>query len=210
MVAILARRTPLKEDWSPSLRDRWLRRALLLPLVVALPVLVGGGVIGLVLVVLGTRVPDDGTGEVLISLARFPFFGAAGWTLAQLAMWREQKRRTSTGDVASAGVTAIGCVLSTLLLWTSPRAGIFLPLLTSALSALSLGAFVAMLVFSKGKLSGRPWSRKPSHDVQDRINRKKVLHLLVQRGVADLDTQQQAAMHELPVGAWSRLDDVRE
>lgn len=206
--AICARRAPLKAKEPLPRRSRWLSRLVVRPFMVLATVLVaGGGVLGLGLVTLGTKASDDGTGEVLLALSRFAFFGAAGCSLALLAGWREQKRRPYTGEVPLAGVTAVACGISTLLLWPSPRAGQFLPLLTAAVTALSLGVFLAMLVGSRGKLPGNPWSHKPSYDVQDRINRKKVLQILVQRGVAHLDTAQQAAMHEMPVGSWHQLDD---
>ncbi|MCD0447268.1 hypothetical protein LO763_27000 [Glycomyces sp. A-F 0318] len=177
--------------------------------------LLGAPLIGLVLVALGAAQGSQEAADGWISAATFMFVLGVIAAGTALSLWRERRRRSSI-ELVMNGVNALasGAAIAVLAV-AAVSGGPWLPLLMIAAALLSAVAFVLVLV---SKPEGRAKRRKPPRrgprgsDKRARAlkARKRLLEVLVHRGLADLDEGDRIRVAEMPLGYWSELDGLDE
>lgn len=178
--------------------------------------LFGASVVGLVLVAIGCTRDGADAAQSWFSLASFAFVVTVIAVLTFLSMWWETRRRSLMVLVFNL-VTVLASVAAFVVLAVSSASadGAWLPLLM--LAAAVLGA-VSLALGLMSKPEGRKKSRKPprrgprSSDKRARAlrARKRLLEILIHRGLVDLDEGDRIRVAEMPLGYWSELDGLDE
>lgn len=173
----------------------------------------GAAVIGLVLVALA---PAQSTGaEGLLWLARLAFGLAILMAGLGLSTWWETRRRSAYG-VATAAVPAIGAGAGYVLVLVLDLPE--MPWLSAlALVAAILGtARLVLELVSKpegGATNRKPPPRGPrgsGRRVRASKARDRLLEILIQRRLVEVDEGDRIRLREMPLGYWSELDGLDE
>lgn len=181
--------------------------------VAAVP-LAGSSLIGLVLVAFGCNATSADAAQDWFSLANFAFVFATVAAVTTFTIWWETRRRSVVLLIINA-LSLIGSAAAyTVLAVSSATAESWLPILMLAsglVSAVTLG----LGLFSKpeGRRNSRkPPRRGPRGDKRARAMRarKRLLEVVVHRGLVKLDEADLIRVGEFPLGYWSELDGLDE
>lgn len=181
--------------------------------ILAVPTL-GAALVGFVLVAIGCAKGGAESAD-WFSVATYMFVIAVIVVLTALRMWWQTRRRSPITLILN-GVTVIASAAAyTVLAVSSVSAGrSWLPLLMIAAGVL---AAVALVLELRSKPEGRPKSRKPPRRgprgaKRARVlrARKRLLEVVVHRGLVDLDEADRIRVGEMPLGYWSELDGLDE
>lgn len=161
----------------------------------------GSSVVGLVLYLLG----------VSPIMLRVLFVLAIGVSVLMLIFWREDRERSPVKVLLAGGSGAVSLV-TYFLMRSGPeeQADAWAALLMLIAAVVGLGAAVVMVVAAKPdpkRPRRRRMSLSPGKDIAYVRARKQALHILVERGLAQVDTDRQKQMAEMPLGTWYTLDE---
>lgn len=172
---------------------------------------VGSPVIGLSLVVASSLLGSSSTADELVLGACYSFVVAIITALTTLSIWWHTRRRGVVEVVVAvvtltASATALGVYLV-----SDVRGAPWLPVF--AVGALACGLVVLVLGLVS-KPEGRARSRRPpprgprGSDKRARAlrARKRLLQVLIDRRLVDVDQADQIRLAEMPLGYWSELD----
>ncbi|THV29525.1 hypothetical protein [Glycomyces paridis] len=178
--------------------------------IIAVPAL-GAGLVGFALVAVGTR---PGAAENWLSLASFLFLLAVVAVCSSLGYWWQTRRRSLVFAASDAGAVLGSGAAFAVLFATHATVSSWLVVLMAATGVLGLVSLVLALA---SKPEGRPKQRKPPRrgprgDKRARAlrARKRLLEILVHRGLVDLDEADRIRVGEMPLGYWSELDGLDE
>lgn len=179
--------------------DRVIRAiGLVLMGILAIPAF-GASVVGLVLFLVGVD-------PVVV---RIFFVVAAGFPVAMVLTWWDTRERGLVRITAS-GSSGLVSLVAYLLMRSGPMADRDAWAALFMLVAVVTGvvAAVVMLVASKAPEQRRrgPRGLSPAKGVGYLQARNRVLGILVERGVVELDPDMQKKMTEMPLGCWHELD----
>lgn len=173
----------------------------------------GPSAVGLGLLVLSEVLSGRGAVDDVLLGSRFAFIVATIAALTYISVWWQTRRR-GTFEVVVGATTSIASstACGTYLLIGAPDAPW---LLVSILCAAISG--VALLIVELGsKPEGRVKSKKPplrgprreGRRAQILRARKRLLRVLVDRGLVKLDDADLIRVGEMPLGYWSELDGL--
>ncbi|GAA4429354.1 hypothetical protein GCM10023169_31630 [Georgenia halophila] len=194
---VFARRPPRAPDETTA--DRVIRAiGLVLTAIVAIP-LIGASVVGLVLVLAGAD-------PVLL---RIVFVMAAGVPVAMLLAWWEDRDRGLV-KLLVAGGSGLVSLVAYLVMRSAPgdQGDVAAALLMILAAVTGAAAAAVMLVASKPpeRELRRPRTVNPWIGMRYYAARKKVMAILVERRLTDLDEDEQQRVLEMPLGSWHELD----
>lgn len=176
--------------------------------------LFGSAVVGMMLVVVSTGHQDDA--ELPLWLARIAFVLAVLIAGSGLSMWWDTRRRSLFGVVAAAVVAVPSVVTYVVLLVsdfpTMPWLSVFV-LVAGIISGIHLILELRSTPEGRSKKSRKPPKRGPrSSSKRHRAEkaRARLLEVLIQRRLVDLDEGDRIRLREMPLGYWSELDGLDE
>ncbi|PRY60967.1 hypothetical protein [Glycomyces artemisiae] len=185
--------------------------------IAAIP-LAGASLIGLVLVALGCNETGADAAQDWFSLATTAFVVATVAAVVAFTIWWETRRRSVALLIINA-LNLIGSAAAyTVLAVSTATAESWLPVLMLA-SGLVSAATLGLGLFSKpeGRTNNRrkslkPPRRGPRGDKRARAlrARKRLLEVVVHRGLVKLDEADLIRVGEFPLGYWSELDGLDE
>lgn len=176
----------------------------------------GAPLVGLVLIVVGSVWGGTDAGS-WFSAAFFLFVISIVVQLFSLNDWRQVRRRLPLSLLIDSGAVLASVASALVLVTAVGDVGKEKWLLVAIVVAGVLGA-VSFGLNATSEPEGRDKSRKPPRrgprnswkwrrysDARDRV-----LEILVERGVVDLDESDQKRVSEMPLGYWEELDGVDE
>ena len=174
----------------------------------------GAPILGLLLVFRGTREGSD-LRDTWLTLALVLFVGSA-YACVSLLLEMRRTRRRMTVDWASMLVVLAACVAAYAVL---DRAEVQVPrALEPAVAVVGVVALVTLVLSlisrpapSREKSRTTPPLRGPRGDAERfhyRMTRERVLDILVERRLLDLDPVDRQRLGEMPLGYWEELDGV--
>jgi hypothetical protein len=210
---ILARDpSPLDARLSPGMKVRV--GAAWVGIVVFATLTYGSSLIGLAIIAVGT-IGADATWD-WVMLARVAFVVAVFMQIVSFLIWWETRRRHPLILPVSA-LTAVASVAAYVVLAVAVEESrlSWLPLFVLIAAAGGLAMLVIGLV---SRPEGRGKSRKPPRRGPRRTRkydayvatRRRVLDILIARGVVDLDEADRKRVSEMPLGYWEELDGLDE
>lgn len=197
---VLARRPPRPVDETTA--DRVIRRVgFVLMAILAIPS-IGSSIVGLVLYMAGAH-------PVVV---RIFFLLAIGVAVSMLLIWWEDRDRGPVKLLVTAGSGGVS-LAAYLIMRSAPAADrdAWAALFMLAAAAAGLLVFGVILALSKSadvRPSPRIGSLNPAKGTGYMQARKRVLGILVERGVVDLAPDTQKKMTEMPLGTWTELDEA--
>ncbi|WP_293699481.1 hypothetical protein [uncultured Agrococcus sp.] len=129
-----------------------------------------------------------------------------------LMIWWEEKRRRGAMKIIFSAASGAISLTAYILMRGGPiaeRDG-WTALLMLAAAVTGLGAAVVFLVASKGTDPTHRkvrWSLNPAKEKAYWHARRRVLEVLVERGVVGVQPDMQKRMLEMQLGTWSKLDE---
>lgn len=195
---VLSRRPPPAADQTTA--DKVIRMiGLALMGLLAIPTF-GSSVVGLVLFLVGVN-------PIVL---RVLFVLAIGASTVMLMFWWEDRDRSPVKLLVAGGSGAVS-LATYLMMRGAPEADgdTWAALLMLVAAAVGLVGALVMLVGAKSD-QNRPRRRRrsfsPAKDVAYMRSRRRVLEVLVERGLVDVDVDRQKQIAEMPLGTWHTLD----
>jgi len=145
-----------------------------------------------------------------VGLAHWACVLGAAVPVVSFAVWKPERTRSSFLLLVNAltGLSAVG-VLVVWAAYSVPSTDWRLPL-SAAVSIVGGVVMLCVLVASKpdpDRGGWAPWSINVARSKRYWVARSKVLDILVERGLADVDEDQRTEMLNAPLGGWDRFDE---